>query len=215
MSAPKSNVEWGVLPPPRIYNLNSNTKSIRNSDMDDSQMEVEVKSGDGELHTTSSSLIDDDAPDSKQTSPAKSQSKKNLDNVRIRGNTAEVQTSLIKAKGPLPINSILETTRKWNDNILRRLVFQRAPSVKKIEMENYRNCVTVSARTKLPSAMCYTIINAHNDVNGINISNDATHMVTSMQDSSIHVWRVDGGEIGYLNDPYDTNDPSRYVFNLN
>jgi transcription initiation factor TFIID subunit 5 len=98
--------------------------------------------------------------------------------------------SILDIQGPVP-----DRKNFFSAEILEKLILRRPNEIKLAELEDLRVRACLN-KSRLPSALCFTFLNAPCHVNNICFSEDTALVGATFDDASFRVWRNDDQPLG-------------------
>ncbi|GLD96148.1 hypothetical protein PINS_up004826 [Pythium insidiosum] len=152
--------------------------------------------GDGAASTGASSKADSkskggDKASGSASASAASEAQRKAKRARLATETElDRRKSELDVMGPLP-----DRKNAFNAQLLERLVLRQPAEMKAQAMEDARTRATLSRRA-LPSALCFSLVNAASHVTDMCFSDDATMVGACCDDGAFRVWRNDEQPLG-------------------
>ncbi|KAJ0393488.1 hypothetical protein P43SY_001249 [Pythium insidiosum] len=139
----------------------------------------------------SKSKSGDKASSSSAAAAAASDAQRKAKRARLATETElDRRKSELDVTGPLP-----DRKNAFNAQLLERLVLRQPAEMKAQAMEDARTRASLSRRA-LPSALCFSLVNAESHVTDMCFSDDATMVGACCDDGAFRVWRNDEQPLG-------------------
>ncbi|OQR98548.1 transcription initiation factor TFIID subunit [Achlya hypogyna] len=180
-------IQWGVFPPRRAPKTNAQAGADGDGADGDGVTSPQNPDGDG--------VSQDTAADKAKSAQAKAvlltavatASHAVFQDVDMDDGSAVAKEVIV---GPTP-----DRSTPFHAEILEKLVLRQPPDLVAEELQNVSARLELSS-VQLPSALCYTVLNAYDHMNNVAFNSSGSVVGAACDDSTFRVWSQDGHALG-------------------